>query len=136
MDDKWWKVYFQKVKRGEWPAFEGLKTSTCRIAGVTWLHKLRHYNNSGAAAIGIAERAQAGRVILLGYDAAPDGRKVHWHGDHPKGLGNAGSMPKWPGLFRRVANDLKRLEIINCSRRTALNCFQRKSLEEALGAGR
>lgn len=75
----------------------------------------------------------AERIILLGYDCkyADDGRR-HWHGDHPKGLGNAVSMPKWMGQFKEIADHLRGVMIVNASRDTALRFWPRQSLEEAL----
>lgn len=134
MDEKWWRIHHRQVFK----EFKGIKSSTARIRGVTWLHKMEHYQNSGAALLSLAQRAGARRVLMLGYDAqrGPNG-EVHHHGDHPKPLGNAGSMPKWPGLFRKAAHDLRqKMEIVNCSRATALNCFDRGDLDEELNADR
>lgn len=69
---------------------------------------------------------------MLGYDCQRTGGKVHWHGDHPKGLGNAGSMPKWPQQFAKLKAAMAGVEIINCSRETALTCFTRGDLETCL----
>ena len=90
------------------------------------------YGNSGGGAIAMAVKAGASRVILLGYDCQKSGGKVHWHGDHPQGLGNAGSMPKWPEQFKRLAASIEGVEVINCSRDTALRAFPRMALEDAL----
>lgn len=75
----------------------------------------------------------AKRIILLGYDCkyADDGKR-HWHGDHPKGLGNAVSMPKWMGQFKEIADHLRGVMIVNASRDTALRFWPRQSLGEAL----
>ena len=93
---------------------------------------LKCFGNSGAGAIALAAKAGASRVILLGYDCEKSGGKVHWHGDHPAGLGNAGSMPKWPEQFKRLAASLSGVEVINCSRATALTAFPRGKLESVL----
>ena len=90
------------------------------------------FGNSGAGAIAMAVKAGASRVILLGYDCQKTGGQAHWHGDHPAGLGNAGSMPKWPEQFKRLAESIEDAEIINCSRETALTAFPRGELESAL----
>ena len=90
------------------------------------------YGNSGAGAIALAMMGEAARVILLGYDCQKTGWQAHWHGDHPVGLGNAGSMPKWPEQFKRLAATLAGVEVINCSRETALRAFPRGELESAL----
>ena len=69
---------------------------------------------------------------LSGYDCQHTGGKAHWHGNHPKGLGNAGSVDKWPNQFRMLAARLPNIKIINCTRETALNVFPRGTLEEVL----
>lgn len=70
---------------------------------------------------------------MLGYDCkfADDGRR-HWHGDHPKGLGNAGSVDRWPSQFKDVSLRLKHLQIVNATRDTALTYWPKVSLEDAL----
>lgn len=88
--------------------------------------------NSGVAAIALAQQFQARRVVMLGFDCQKAGRLVHWHGDHPAGLGNAGSMDKWPAQFAALANRAGSMQVINASRVSALTCFPRAELEEAL----
>lgn len=127
MDAKWWKEYMPQIQK----EFQGRLVSTAQIVGVNWLSGLKHYSNSGAGAISVARKCGAKRVYLLGYDSKKS-HLVHWHGDHPKSLGNAGSMPKWPGLFAKLAQETKDTEIVNCSRQTVLTCFERKTLEECL----
>lgn len=90
------------------------------------------YGNSGAGAISLAAQGNAKRIVLLGFDCQKTGGKAHWHGDHPSNLGNAGSIPKWHVRFAEQARDLGYIEIINCSRETALTCFQRAKLEDTL----
>ncbi len=90
--------------------------------------------NSGAAAIGMAAMFGARRIIMLGYDCTvgPAGQR-HWHGDHPAGLGNAGSIQKWPGIFDNLRKHVPaRVEVVNASRKTILQTFPRVSLEEVL----
>lgn len=133
MDQKWWLTYLPETVH-----FEGVRYTNAslrhRAPGV---HKVprpfEHHGNSGAGAISLAHKGGASRIILLGYDCqrGPNG-EAHHHGDHPKGLGNAGSIDKWPGQFAAVARRLAGVEIINCSRRTALTCFPRADLEEVL----
>jgi hypothetical protein len=93
--------------------------------------------NSGYQAVNLALHLGARRVVLLGYDmgASADGRR-HWFGDHPHGLNNPGprNFAAWIEGFRRLAPALEAigLEVVNASRRTALDCFRQAPLEEVL----
>lgn len=94
---------------------------------------LRTGSNSGFQAINLAVHLGARRVLLLGYDMAPcpDGQS-HWFGEHPDG-----QVPPF-GMFLRAAPVLARaldaqgIEVINCSRHTALTVFPRQPLAEVL----
>ena len=93
----------------------------------------KHYGNSGAAAIAMAASTGATRVVLIGFDCQHTGGKTHWHGSHPKGLGDAGSVDKWGKAFADLARDMRgRCEVLNASRATALDCFERVNLEDVL----
>lgn len=135
MDDKWWMVHRDEVEatfKGKNYCFNG--HSGRKIA--TALHKTPGYftyGNTGAGCISLAAHLGATRIILLGYDAQRTGGKNHHHGNHPKPLGNCGSILNWPKHFRRLADALKHIEIINCSRQTVLKHFPRMALEDALG---
>lgn len=89
--------------------------------------------NSGQRAILLAKHLGASRIILLGYDCSiADGS--HWHGDHTL-LDNptAANIARWHGEFEKVSSELAgHVEIINCSRKTALTCFRRMPLADAL----
>lgn len=94
---------------------------------------------SGEAAIGLARYFGASRAVLLGYDCkrAIDARGAtltHWHVDHPKKLGNGGDMDFWNESMTKLARQAgaKRFEVINASRDTALECWPRMDLEDAL----
>jgi hypothetical protein len=137
-DLRWWTKYLEKVRAAN---FRGDLVTCSRLArkydleplvDVGWFHT---FSQSGASAISLAITTRARRVILLGCDCKPskDGAK-HWHGDHPHELSNAASLKLWPPLFKRVAKHARDngVEVINCTRDTALECFPRISLEEAL----
>lgn len=135
MDEDWWRVYAQEVHSD----FLGYKASVCGNSGRYHVHRvmqgrapMQTYGNSGAGAVAMAALYGARRAILLGYDCAKTGGKTHWHGDHPRGLGNAGSMGNWQHQFKRLAEGMKGIEIINCSRETALGMFPRAALEDVL----
>ena len=127
IDRDWWKQYGAEAQ-----AYNGERLSIrlnrygAKPAGIG------EHGNSGAGAISLAALRGASRVILLGYDVQYTGGKRHWHGDHPRNLGNAGSIAQWPEHFEKAAKALPGVEIINCSRETALRCFPRERLEVAL----
>jgi len=89
------------------------------------------YQNSGCGAIAWAIREGARRVYLLGYDCKKTGGKSHWHGAHSAPLKDEPNIATWDTLFVQVANAAKvaGVEIVNCSRATALKCFPRIQLE-------
>lgn len=89
--------------------------------------------NSGQRAIQLAVHLGAGRVLLLGYDASLE-NVTHWHGEHPDGMHNPDvkEVTQWKKDFSLLNKILPGVEIINCSRHTALTCFERKNLEAAL----
>lgn len=131
MDRAWWRVHLSEVKskfRGElYSIAPGLQGPQHVLRG-----KLGSPGNSGAGSILLADYYGAARIVLIGYDCrrGPHG-EVHHHGDHPKGLGNAGSLPKWPKQFADVAKRIG-AEVINCSPGTALDAFPRGELSEVL----
>ncbi len=135
MDEPWWAAHIKEV-RGLFRGDLLSSSQQVRKHGVRSLGTMGKgwspYGNSGAGAISLACFAGARRVLMLGYDCQRTGGKAHWHGDHPKGLGNAGSINKWPGQFAKLKAAMAGVEIINCSRETALRCFPRARLEDCL----
>lgn len=148
-DEAWWAQYFPKlatVFRGQlWTVSSAArdKWGTRWIMGAdggglspssTHIHTGM---NSGYQAIGLAHVFGAARLTLLGYDfkVGPRGERHH-HGDHPKGLGNCspGRFPSWRSAMDVLARDARKvgLQIENASRDTALKCFPRVKLEDAL----
>lgn len=108
-------------------------------AGLGCGGSIRSCGNSGAQAIQLAFRRGARRILLLGFDHARTGGRAHWHGDHPAGLNNAPetAISGWLAAAPALARDLAAVgvETVNCSRATALDCWPRLALDEAL-AGR
>jgi hypothetical protein len=136
MDEPWWALHIKEVRdvfRGDLcSSSQHVKRHGVRSLG-TMGRGWEPYGNSGAGAVSLAAFAGAARIMLLGYDCKNGpGGKVHWHGNHPRGLGNAGSMPKWPAQFAKLARAVAGVEVINCSRATALTVFPRSDLESEL----
>lgn len=129
MDRAWWREHMAEVReafRGElWAPMLMDRVKRVRFDAPV-------PRNSGAGAVALAAKMGAERIVLLGYDAQKTGGRAHWHGDHPKGLGNAGTVAKWPEQFRALIGSLRGAVVINASRATALTCFPRQSLELAL----
>lgn len=146
-DARWWSWH------GGAPSFRGLKytlTPDPRLQtwGVTLLKNtgneglelspdgLRTGRNSGYQAINLAVHLGATRILLLGYDMQPGpGGRKNWHGNHKNPHGRLGS--DYPGFRKKFETLVQPLqvagvEVINCSRSTALMCFPRLSLAEAL----
>lgn len=98
---------------------------------------LRCGRNSGAAAIGLAMHLGAVRVLLLGYDCGRGSSgQAHFFGDHPVGLNTTSQamFDKFRRMFDTLVEPLSEagVEVINCSRETALTAFPRMPLEDAL----
>lgn len=93
---------------------------------------MHHYSNSGAGAINLAAHLGVKKIILLGYDMQYTGGKRHWHGDHPKGLANAGKINAWPKEFAALAKTITHVDVVNCTRETALHCWPKRNLDEVL----
>jgi hypothetical protein len=131
MDLTWWKLYISEVNK----SFKGERFSNNKqhaSYNVTHVQNLNGFGNSGAAAISLAVLYGAKNIILLGYDCQLTNNQSHWHGDHPKILGNAKLIDKWQDKFEKLAQDLKDVNIINATRETALNMFKKVNLEDAI----
>lgn len=130
MDLVWWRAYIDEVNQ----VFSGIRlsTGTCDSHHMVKKIDLDGYGNSGAGSIRVAIEGGAKRIILLGFDCQHKDGKTHWHGNHKAGLANAKQVERWPELFQRLRNDFPDVEIINSSRETALTCFKRETLENAL----
>jgi hypothetical protein len=142
-DLKWWGWHW---KQGA-GAFAGLKYSVDRhvhLPGVTILQNTGngglgmepiglHGKNSGHQAINLAVHLGAARIVLLGYDMQNGpGRRDHFFGNHPHGAGRNGKYDRWIAYMRTMVAPLKaaHVEVINCTRATALDCFPHRPLEE------
>lgn len=82
--------------------------------------------NSGYQAVNLAFLLGAGTVLLLGFDMQGD----HYFGKHPDGLVQNSPFDG----FMRSFETVREKEIINCSRRTAMTCLRRASLESVLSS--
>lgn len=92
--------------------------------------------NSGFQALNLAVQFGAKRVLLIGFDMTDRGG-VHWYGrniwaqaHNPTGS----NFQRWVAAFTQAAPVLERMgvEVINASPVSALQCFPKRSLAEAL----
>jgi hypothetical protein len=83
--------------------------------------------NSGYQAIGIAKNLGAKKIILLGYDMS-NAKGLHFFGPHPPRLDRKSD----PSRFIRRFETIKDNNIINCTRHTALTCFNRMGIKDAI----
>jgi hypothetical protein len=94
--------------------------------------KLRSGHHSGFQAINLAVHLGARRIVLLGYDMQPSNGKDHYFGAHPY----ENELPYRLFLmhFPTIVEPLRELgiEVVNCSRETALTIFPRQPLREVL----
>lgn len=144
-DGAWWLHYFNEVKASFTGALWTQNVMARDKLGINYVQSacgaglsrngtINTGSNSGYQAIGLAYLLGCKRIILLGYDMQTNGKK-HWHGDHPGKLNKRLSLEKWGGFFVKLASDLQRegIKVENCTRQSALTCFEKTSLETALG---
>jgi len=105
--------------------------------------RITYGGNGGHQAIHLAYNMGATRIILLGFDycdalgnidlrKADDTCKIHWFGDHPKDLNTGCDFMRWLRGIKVLARDLHAagVEVINCSRRTAIPDFERRPIND------
>ena len=138
-DFKWWNWH-----EGA-PEFKGLRMSqdvkACEKYGLHYIEGragsvfstdqsyINHGANSGFQAINVAYLKGAKRIILIGYDMQFSNNKRHWFGDHPDDI-HSHYVP-WLAVFRKAAAQ-NLVEIINCTKQTALDAFPCAPLREIL----
>ena len=95
---------------------------------------LRTAINSGGAAINLAVHMGAKRIVLLGYDMGRLHGRSHFHDTGPTPSYSAYDV--FIRLIGTMAAPLAEagIAVVNCSRLSALKCFPRMPLAEALPA--
>lgn len=90
--------------------------------------------DSGALAIDLAVHMGAKRLILLGYDMKFKDGRTHWHPDHPMvtqlNTYTRRYLPQHPRI--KAAADRLGVVILNATEGSAIECYPRIKLEEAL----
>lgn len=92
--------------------------------------------NSGFQALNLAVQWGARRILLIGFDMT-DASGVHWYGRnswHQANNPNESNFKRWIAAFGAAAPVLAKMgvEVINCSVHSAMKCFPRRSIEDAL----
>lgn len=149
-DLKWWKLHAAAVAAGfhgeRWSTHEKIANDKSEMpidvnlvagtAGDTFSDSpdLIHYgSNSGFQAVNFALLKGATRIVLVGFDMrVVDGRR-HFFGDHPQPLSNHCHYELFLRPFRTAAKSC-RVPIVNATPGSAIDCWPRVDLEEALGA--
>lgn len=130
-DLAWWKAYGAEIDIDieKWTC----SSQAAKLYGLN-CHKAGGEYNSGLRALQLAIHFGAKRIILLGYDASvKDG--VHWHGKHEKTKNpDEARCIKWQRQFMKL--ELKGAEVINCTPGSALECFPKMTLSEAISLER
>lgn len=133
-DSPWWRINIADVRttfagRCYTQALHPPKGVICARGDP----KFRSFGNAGANSVSLAVAAGAMRVVMLGFDCAITDGRTHHHADHPAPLRNCDTLPRWPTQFERLARySTKRAVVLNASRHTALTCFERAPIEDAL----
>ncbi len=148
-DRKWWNWHHEKdwLRQFDGRIIKGSLDDRDRIDELDIRHllfdgdhgmpdepdRVAHGRNSGYAAIQIAYKRGASKIILLGYDMGfEEGKRSHFFGAHP--VPNRQSTyevmrQRYPSLATALRG---KVTVINCSRETRLDCFPKMKLEDAL----
>jgi hypothetical protein len=96
------------------------------------LHRMG--GNSGGQALNMAILRGASPIYLLGFDMQPTGGRKHWFGDHPSSLRKSQNFDSWRRALDAAYPQAAALgvEIVNCSRETALTAYPRASIANCL----
>lgn len=132
-DSKWWRAYHREIN------IPAEKWTCSRIASDKFgakLHLAGGGYNSGMRAIQFAVIKGFKTIGLLGYDCSLK-NGIHWHGLHEsKFLKNPSEVKvhRWHQQFARAAEKASAAgsKVLNCSRYTELQCFEKVSLEDVL----
>jgi len=132
-----WSTQPKSAGQDAWPEGDAKRLGvnlidSIRAVGLSFEPGLIHQGgNSGYQAINLAVLMGARRVILLGFDLQISGGKIHHHADHAGKNPDSVALKEWAKAFETIECP-PWLEIINCSRESALTCFPRMTIEECL----
>ena len=88
-----------------------------------------HYGgNSGYQAVNLAYLLGAKTILLLGFDMFG----THYFGEHKYGLNNDSPYKRFIESFCTINVKKHNIEVINCSRQSALEYFPRTTIDKVL----
>lgn len=156
---QWWDARWPEVKDLSAEKWTSRSESAAKY-GINWIAEvnkpglstdpnlLHHGHSSGYQLVGMAYRAGAERIVLLGYDLkfAPDydgkAKRIGCGPRHFFGEYRERELQHWPsvkvragihvellGLYRSVAKQ-GLVEIVNCTPGSALDCFPRMDIRD------
>lgn len=141
-DTPWWDLHFNDVKGSFKGELWSLSPETHEKYGVNVIDYKPRLDwsveegviatggNSGFQVLNMADLMGFDEIILLGYDMGFD-HKSHWFGDHKGGLQRGSNFKRWIENFNRAA-PLIQTKIVNCTRKTRLECFEKADLRDVL----
>jgi hypothetical protein len=141
-DEDWWAL-----KQGV-PGFAGEKWTVSPDAArqyrlnyvegsadIEWGHTpelIAYGGNSGFQALNLAVVQGASKVVLLGYDYGLRAGKKHWFdGTKHERTSRPSHYHEWLPRIHAAAKHIK-IPVINCSLESAIECFPKMTVREAL----
>lgn len=144
-DARWWEShagvpsfmglkFALESKAAQWPGVQVLDNTGDRGVELEPTG-LRTGKNSGYQAVNLAVHLGAARIVLLGYDMQThEGQPSHFFGEHPRPLRRPSPFAMFCDHFASLVEPLRalKIDVINCSRASALACFPRRPLGSVL----
>lgn len=154
-----WADILFSIDRQFWdgvqPEFAGEKwtvagCSSILAHGLNWTESIKqpgisdrrlHWTaGSGGTAINLAFLFGCDPIILLGFDmrmgvdAETGEERAHFHPDYPRSNPDAQRFRRWRWELGKMVPTLERAgtRVINCTRKTEIDCFERQPLEAVL----
>jgi hypothetical protein len=150
-DPKWWRYHDGAFEGEKWSTHDRSKHSAndkteahekWNVHCVTGAHGstfsldpsvINYGSNSGFQAINLAILFSCEHIILIGFDMQKTGEKAHFFGDYPENLQTGTEYTEFAKHFDIAAKKLPaHIRIVNATPVSALQCFPKMSLEQAL----
>ncbi len=126
--------------KGSWPRASWVGQLNTNEWGTSFEKGIVAPNNSGLAALNIADVLGCDPIVLLGFDGWHKGQPQNWHEDYPR---HGSFRPKnaemtckrWTVNFNLVASKI-RAKVFNAFVQSRYTCFPKVSFEDAVSACR